>query len=190
MKAFFGDGQLGTILSSAGVKIYHHTEKLDGSSDQHEGDIETCGAPECAWPRLRGMVTMKSGGRWVTGSVTAKGAQSITVRTSDGKSHSGPLVTANRPEWGVYCPHGTQVVEREEAAHTCDHPCGETACEMYSWCPAWQAARDGCRGCWPVGRKIQPWPCEEQDCSEADFDRAQQEEEEAYWEEMRQSYYG
>lgn len=190
MRAVFDDDPFERLLASGGVKVYHHTEQPDGTSVQHQGDIEKCKAEVCRWPRLAGLVTVKSGGRWITGSVTRKDGQTITVLTQDDREHTAPLVTANRPNWGVYCPHGVQIVEKEEAAHTCDHPCGDTSCEMGSWCTFWQNARDQCRGCWPIGQKIQPWPCEEPGCTEAAFDREQQEEEEAYYEEMRQSYYG
>jgi hypothetical protein len=37
---------------------------------------------------------------------------------------------------------------------------------------------------------VSPWPCTEEGCTEADFDREQQEQIDAYYEEMSRSYYG
>ncbi len=189
MEAVFGTGPNERVARAAGIKMYHHTEKPNGASDQHEGDVEKCRAPECQWPRLRGLVTVRSDGRDVTGTLNRKDGRRLEVGTQDGKVHRAFLVTARRPEWGVYCPHGTKLIEAEPAEHTCElpkPPC-ERSGELGHLCIDHQ---EWCKACYPDGRKILPWPCAEENCTEAAFDRERQEEEEAYYEEMCQSYYG
>lgn len=176
MGVAFGEDPLFGSLRAAGIRQFHYSEKPDGTSDQHGGDPDRCPAPECQWPRLKQMVTIESGGRDVTGSLLSKEGSVIEVGTPDGALHRGFRETVRRPEWGAYCPHGTKLVEAVPAEHTCEGRVGPSS--------------DGCRGCWPDGRKILPWPCGKEGCAEADFDREQQEEEEAYYEEMRRSYYG
>lgn len=157
------------------------------SGEVHEGDVEDCLALECRWPRVGGMVTVTSRGRRVTGSLVSKGKSTAVIETSDGEAHGGLLATATRPEWGTYCPHGTKIVEAVEADHTCQNPqpdC-EHSGELGHLCidhTAW------CKACYPDGRKILPWPCDR--CTEATFDREQQEMEEQYWEGMRREAYG
>lgn len=172
-----------------GMGVAHYLCRQGDQLDRHEGPSDKCPVPECAWPRVGGMVTITPGGRQVTGSLTLKRGNAVEVETPDGKKHKGPRVTARRPEWGVYCPHGTKLVEAEPAEHTCDLPrlpC-ELSDELGHLCVDHQ---EWCKACYPDGRKILPWPCLEESCTESDFDREQQEAEEAYYEEMRQSYYG
>lgn len=158
------------------IRHFHAFRLADGTTGRHEGVIETCPERCCQWPQLGIMVTVRSDGRNVTGTLDRKSGQQAGVRTHDGCTHEAPLVTARRPEWGAYCPHGTKLVEAVPAEHTCEGRIGPSS--------------DGCRGCWPDGRKILPWPCGKDGCTEADFDREEQAQMDAYHEEMRQSYYG
>jgi hypothetical protein len=189
MEAVFGESPLFANLKAAGFRQFYHSERPDGTSDQHEGSPDRCPAPECQWPRLKEMVTIESGGRDVTGSLLSKEGSVIEVKTADGALHRGFRETVRRPEWGVYCPHGAKLVEAVPAEHTCripKPPC-EKSGQLGHLCMDHQ---EWCRACYREGRKILPWPCKKDGCSEADFDREEREAEEAYYEEMRQSYYG
>lgn len=188
MEAVFGEGPFEGALRASGILIRHHVDGPDGELVPHEGDIDACVAPECQWPRLRGMVTLISGGRPVTGSLVAKNGNTAEVTTADGALHRGLLATVTRPEWGVYCPHGTKLVEREPAEHVCKDPW--PPCDLRGQLGHLCGDHHWCRACYPTGRKISPWPCGEDGCTEADFDREQQEMEEAYYEEMRREAYG
>lgn len=141
------------------------------------------------WPQVGCMLTVRSQGRSVTGVLRARADRQLQVETWSGDLYVAPLITAQRVEWGVYCPHGTKIVEAEDAEHTCE-AAGPllTIDEDDPICIP--PRRDPCLACYPTGRKILPWACEEEDCTEAGFDREQQEEEEAYYEELRHSYYG
>lgn len=172
-----------------GMGTAHYVRRSGDLLDRHDGPVEKCRDPGCEWPRIGGMVTITSGGRQVTGSLALKEGGAVEVDTADGKKHRGPKVTARRPEWGTYCPHGTKLVEAVPAEHTCEEsppPCalardlGHLCVDHRGWCKA----------CYPDGRKILPWPCPEDGCTEADFDREQCEAEEAYHEEMRREAYG
>jgi hypothetical protein len=172
-----------------GMGTAHYLRRSGDELERHEGPSEKCPAPECAWPRIGEMVTVISRGRKVTGSLAEKVGNAVVVKTADGKLHQASRVSVTRPEWGVYCAHGTKVVEAEPAEHTChlpDPPCdlagtlGHLCIDHKKYCPA----------CYPSGRKILPWRCGEEGCSEADFDREQQEAEEEYWESMRREAYG
>lgn len=171
-----------------GMGTAHYVRRSGDQLDRHEGPVEKCGDPGCEWPRIGGMVTVTSKGRQVTGSLLTKGDDRVQVKTPDGKIHPAPMVTVRKVEWGVYCPHGTKLIESEKAEHTCHLP--KESCEhsgdLGHLCIDHQP---WCRGCYPDGRKIHPWPCGEEGCTEADFDREQQEAEEAHYEELRQSYY-
>lgn len=57
--------------------------------------------------------------------------------------------------WGVYCPHGQQIVERDP---------DRTDPEGY-----------------PVGRLVDPWPCTVDGCTLEAFEQEQQAEEHEYW---------
>lgn len=188
MDGIFPEPLIPAAVLASGIRILHHVDTPDGGSVAHEGDIDKCPAPECQWPRLRGMVTVTSGGLRITGILTAKEGNSAVVMTADDVVHRGPIVTVTRPEWGVYCPHGIKVVEAEPAEHNCEDPwppCDKRdelghLCGDHHWCHA----------CYPTGRKILPWPCDRPGCTEANFDREQQEMEEQYLEEMRRDAYG
>lgn len=172
-----------------GMGTAHYLGGRGGSLDRHEGPVERCRDPRCEWPRIGGMITVTSGGRQVTGELTLKEGGSVEVKTPDGRIHPAPRVTARKVEWGVYCPHGTKLIESEGAEHICHlpkEPCDRSG-ELGHLCIDHQP---WCRACYPHGRKIRPWPCTEEGCTEADFDREQREMEEAYHEEMRQSLYG
>jgi len=172
-----------------GMGTAHYLRREDASLERHEGPVEACAAPQCEWPRVGGMVTVISRGRKVTGSLVRKVGNVVAVKTADGKLHRGARVGATRPEWGVYCAHGTKIVEAVPAEHTChlpDPPCdlagtlGHLCIDHKKYCPV----------CYPDGRKVRPWPCQEEGCSEADFDREQREMEEQYYEELRREAYG
>jgi hypothetical protein len=175
-------------LRSAEFTVRHHRSNPDGTLEEHEGGIDQCSAPECQWPQLGVMVTAM-GATEMTGTVKERGDASVRVETASGEWYWRPLDRVRRPDWGVYCPHGTKLVEAIPAEHTCHlpkQPC-EEAGSLWHLCIDHQ---EWCKACYPDGRKILPWPCTEEGCTEAAFDREQREMEEAYYEEMRQSYYG
>lgn len=172
-----------------GMGTAHYVRRNGDRLDRHEGPVERCQDPGCAWPRIGSMVTVTSGGRRVTGDLTLKKGNRVEVTTGDGTVHPAPRVTVQDAEWGAYCPHGTKLIEAVPAEHTCDlpkEPCdrsgdlGHLCIDHQPWC----------RACHPDGRKIKPWPCDEEGCTEEDFDREQREMEEAYWEEMNASLHG
>ncbi|MYW46373.1 hypothetical protein [Streptomyces sp. SID161] len=57
--------------------------------------------------------------------------------------------------WGVYCPHGKKIVERDP-----DHTDPE-----------------GCE----VGRLVEPWPCTVDGCTVEAFEAAEQADQAEYW---------
>jgi hypothetical protein len=124
----------------------------------------------------------------ITGEVKERTDASVRLGTVAGERYWRPLDKVRPPDRGMYCRHGLKIVETVPAEHTCQlptPPCDMPdepghRCEDHRWCKA----------CYPDERKVQPWPCELPGCTEADFDRERQEEEEAYYEDMRQSYYG
>lgn len=61
----------------------------------------------------------------------------------------------DQTEWGVYCPHGKQIVERDPDL---TDPEGR-----------------------PVGRLVTPWPCTVEDCTLERFEADQQAEIDEYW---------
>lgn len=188
MDAGSGEGRSIGDAEKAGVRILHYAYQSDESLKPHEGPIEKCPAPECQWPQIGCMLTVRSQGHLVTGTLLTKTGGHVQVRTTAGGLYTASLEDAQRPEWGVYCAHGEKIVEAVPAEHTCQTPqpdC-DLSGELGHLCvdhKAW------CRACYPDGRKILPWACSEEGCTEADFDREQQEEEEAYYEEMRRAYY-
>jgi hypothetical protein len=191
MEAVFGESPFLGALKGAGVQQYHDADGPDGEIVLHAGDVEKCPERQCRWPRLREMVTVTSGGRQVTGTLAARegsDGRGLVVHTADGMVHHAPLVTAQRPEWGVYCPHGVKLIEAEPAEHTCHLP--PPPCDMPDEPGHLCADHRWCKACYPDGRKVSPWPCTEEGCTEADFDRERQEQIDAYHEEMSRSYYG
>lgn len=155
----------------------HFTRRPDGSLVEHEGDRSGCAASECEWPWLGAMVTtLTEEGAEVTGLVKERSDDAVRLATGVGEDYIRPVAKVWHPEWGMYCPHGTKIVEAVPAEHTCT--------------PGPPPPFDFCKVCYPDGRKVQPWPCGEANCTEADFDRQGQEQIDAYYEEMHQSYYG
>ena len=189
MNGIFNDDSFEESAAASGIiKVYHHTEKPDGTVGQHEGPVGKCPAPECQWPRLGEMLTIPSGSTDRTGKLVRKGAYAVEIETADGKTYRNDIRSARKPEWGVYCPHGIKLVEAVPAEHTCHLP--KVKCERSGEPGHLCIDHNQCSGCYPDGRKIRPWPCSEDGCTEADFDREQQEAEEAYYDELWQSYYG
>ena len=64
-------------------------------------------------------------------------------------------VIQQREGWGIYCPHGTRIVERDPDLTDPDS--------------------------YPVGRLVTPWPCHAEGCTPEAFERAQQDDEIEYW---------
>lgn len=170
-----------------GMGTTHYVRTEEGPLVRHEGPSGGCTSPGCQWPRIGGMVTVTSAGRKVTGSLVRKDEWEVQVKTADGLLHDALRTTVEKPEWGTYCPHGTKLIESEGAEHTCHlpkEPCDRKG-ELGHLCIDHQP---WCRACYPEGRKIVPWPCLEEGCTEADFDREMQEREEVHYKEMRRSY--
>ena len=187
MEAVFGESPFVTGLKGLGIRQFHDADE-NGAIVMHEGDVEKCPQPQCQWPRLRGMVTVPDGERERTGTVVHRDDETVRIETASGGVHECALSAARRPEWGVYCPHGIKLIEAEPVEHTCQLP--PPPCDMPDVPGHICADHRWCKACYPDGRKILPWPCEEEGCTEADFDREQQEQIDAYHEEMNQSYYG
>lgn len=99
------------------------------------------------------------------------------IRTSVGNEYAIAPSTVRHPDWGMYCRHGLKIVEAEPAEHTCERPpsdppgCFDPFGPGSSTCPA----------CYPADRKVDPWPCHEEGCTEADFDQEMQQEIDNYW---------
>jgi hypothetical protein len=72
-------------------------------------------------------------------------------------------LTPSREKWGTYCQHGKKVVEMDP---------DRTDAEGY-----------------PVGRIVEPWPCNEDGCTREALEKDAREEEEAYWAERWSEYY-
>ena len=64
-------------------------------------------------------------------------------------------MSEQQTEWGVYCPHGQQIIERDPNR---TDPEGQ-----------------------PVDRIIDPWPCTADNCTLEAFEAAQQAEVDEYW---------
>jgi hypothetical protein len=66
-------------------------------------------------------------------------------------------------EWGTYCPHGVKIVEKDP---------NRTDPEGY-----------------PIGRIVEPWPCDRPGCTREQFEKEMREEAESYeaerWAEYR-----
>lgn len=152
----------------SGVSIHHY-----GDGGQHKGERESCSYPDCAWPRNGDLVTTVFEGVEYTGEFDDFGDRPV-VRTGSGRTYV--ISDAKKPDWGAHCPHGLQIIEKELAAHLCQDPINPVASV-------------DCRACWPVGRKVTPWPCGEAECTEEAYDRGRQEEEDQYYEDLWSEYY-
>ena len=64
-------------------------------------------------------------------------------------------IIEQQAEWGVYCPHGKQIVERDPDRND---PEGQ-----------------------PVGRLVTPWPCTVDGCTLEAFEAREQERENEHW---------
>lgn len=135
----------------------------------HKGKREDCSHPDCAWPREGDWVTAVSGGRERTGELIEYISWPFLLRTSSDDEFEIDPDSVRKPNWGTYCPHGVKVVEAIPAEHTCDGKAGALSDGTY------------CKACHPDGRKVQPWPCREDGCTEDAFDRAEQEEIDEYY---------
>lgn len=121
-------------------------------------------------------VTAMSGGVERTGMLV----DFHIIQTSAHNEHAIATSTIRRPDWGMYCRHGLKIIEAEPAEHTCQQPrpsCALGVDDPFHVCPE----PEHCPACYPTGRKVQPWPCHEDGCTEADFDRQQELEIEEYW---------
>jgi hypothetical protein len=98
----------------------------------------------------------------VTTPDTHRGSDQAGASTT----HRGLLENCPAPEcqdrvieqqeaWGVYCPHGQRIVERDPQ----------------------QADPEG----QPVGRLVNPWPCAVDGCTLEAFEQREQEREDEYW---------
>lgn len=168
-----------------GFRILHYVRSPEGALVEHEGDVDKCLDPECEWPRIESMVTASIGHLERTGSLISKSDGRMVVRVSSGTEYEADAV--RRPDWGIYCPHGVQISEAVPAEHTCGNPDRRSD----GFLPGYGMLNPvTCSGCFPEGRYVEPWPCAFMECSRASFEKSMREEEEAYYEEMRQSYYG
>ena len=70
-------------------------------------------------------------------------------------SHEGLDQDEQKDAWGVYCPHGQKIVEKDP-----DH-----------------TDPDG----YPIGRLVTPWPCTVDGCNLEAFEQAEQAREEEYY---------
>lgn len=166
-----------------GFRILHYVRSPEGVLIEHEGDVDKCSDPGCEWPRIGSMVTASIGHLERTGSLISKGDGRIVIRVSSGTEYEADSV--RDPEWGAYCPHGLKISEAVPAEHTC----GNLNKRSDGFLPGYgMLSPVACSGCFPEERYVEPWPCVFTKCSRASFEESMKEEEEAYYEEMRQSY--
>lgn len=145
--------------------------------------IEECTMAECGWPRKGTQVIFPVDGRKLLCKVTHRGDLTVTVEVPGGETRIGPLHWAEKAPWGTYCPHGKQVVEAVPAAHICHLP--KVPCDSSG--DPWHVCADhqpACAACYPTGRKVRPWACDRNECSEKAFDEAEQAAMDAYYEEQ------
>jgi hypothetical protein len=148
-------------------------------SVSHKGRREDCTYPDCEWPRQDDWVSAISRGVERTGELV----DFHIIRTSAGNEYGILKSTIRRPDWGMYCRHGLKIVEAVPAEHTLQEP--RPLCTLGQDDPFHECAEPRyCPACHPVGRKVSPWPCQEDGCTEADFDRAQEQEIEEYYESL------
>jgi hypothetical protein len=69
-------------------------------------------------------------------------------------------ILEQREAWGVYCPHGKQIVERDP---------DRTDPEGH-----------------PVGRLVDPWPCTVDGCTLEAFEASEQAREDEYWDSINE----
>lgn len=152
-----------------------------GSREAHEGGIEDCAAPECQWPQAGIHVLWPVDGRMLLCKMIERDDLIAMVELPSGEERRGPRRWARKVEWGQYCSHGIKIIEATPAEHICKEakvPCGH-ADELGHLCiDHWPT----CHACYPVGRKILPWACDKEECSEASFDEAEQAAEDEYYE--------
>lgn len=144
------------------VRINHY-----GPDGAHEGCREDCVHPGCEWPRPGDLVSGRCGEVERVGELTDTSSRSV-IRVAGGTEYEA--TDLRKPDWGMYCTHGLKIIEEESAEHLCKNSDSPVA-------PV------DCRACWPVGRKVSPWPCSESECTEEAFDKAEQEEMDARYEE-------
>lgn len=135
------------------------------------------GAFQDEWPREGSWaIGVCLDGKECMGALVTLSKPLSVIRTSEGVER--PVEGLRRPEWGSYCPHGAKVVEAVPAVHTCGRPADDPAgsVDLKGLCSS------DCPACYPAGRKVQPWPCTEDGCTEANFDKATEAEIEEYWE--------
>jgi hypothetical protein len=131
------------------------------------------------------MVTASMGHLERTGTLISKSDDRMIVRVASGTEYTADSV--RRPEWGAYCPHGLKISEAVPAEHTCK----STGKRPDGFLPGYGMLNPvSCPGCFPEMRYVEPWPCAFTVCSRASFEEEMERQEEAYYEEMRQSYYG
>jgi hypothetical protein len=121
----------------------------------------------------------------MSGSVerTGKLVDFHIVQTSPGNGYVVATSTIRRPDWGMYCRHGLKIVEAEPAEHTFQDLRPLCTLGRTDWSHQCSEPRH-CPACHPVGRKVQPWPCQEDGCTEEDFERGQQAEIDEYYESL------
>lgn len=169
--------------------MFNHKHYVNGPDDSliaHEGGRDACAAPGCDWPWIGAMVTALDEVE-ITGEVKERTDASVRLETVAGEWYWRPLDKVRPPDRGMYCRHGLKIVETVPAEHTCGgEPKPLPRVGPFESAPG----REYCKACYPDERKVQPWPCELPGCTEADVDREEQEQIDAYYEEMRQAYYG
>lgn len=143
----------------------------------HKGRRKDCSYPGCEWPGTGDWVTALSGDVERTGELV----DFHIIRTSSRNEEVIKSSTIREPDWGTYCRHGLKIIEAIPAEHTLQGP--PPACTLKQDDPSHECTeRKYCPACHPEGRKVEPWPCTEEGCTEVDFDRAQEREIEEYWE--------
>ncbi|MFE0472737.1 hypothetical protein ACFW2V_14080 [Streptomyces sp. NPDC058947] len=102
------------------------------------------------------------------------------IRTSQRDEYEILPSTIRKPDCGTYCRHGLKIIEAVPVEHTLQEP--RPLCTLGRDDPFHVCAEPRyCLACHPATRKVQPWPCREEGCTEADFDREQQAGIEEYW---------
>lgn len=143
----------------------------------HEGKRDDCPSPGyCEYPHTGGLVTARDERVERAGELV----DFHIIRTSPEDEYVIASSTIRQPDWGMYCRHGLKVIEAVPIEHTCGRPAADRPGVFDI--AAIELGSSGCPACYPEGRKVEPWPCQEDGCTEADFDRAQEQEIEEYWE--------
>lgn len=168
------------------IQHRHSFQKADGTHGLHKGKLEDCPAPECRWPQLGTLVTIPHLGGERTGKLVWRGTFAVKVKTYDDVVRVADIRGARKPDWGLYCRHGLKMIEAIPAEHKegCQEPrplCTLGQDDPFHECPE----PEPCPACYPTGRKVRPWPCREDGCTEADHDREEQAAMDAHYEELR-----